>query len=136
MTRSNWPPAIIAGLALAAVIGAVATVGGPAQGRIEKRDHARYDAIRTIAKIAKCRALENDKSLPETLEPGSKCNNVKYPTANDLGFDASFKYTKLNEQTFEICSDFEDLDTLRTWSYGADSFNRKTGCLSQKYNPS
>jgi len=136
MSRSNWSPAIIAGLALAAVVGAVATVGGPAQGRIEKRDHARYDAIRTISKIAKCQANENGKSLPDTLSQGSDCNNIKYPTANDLGFDASFNYSKLNAQTFEICSNFEDLDTLRTWSYGSDSFDRETGCLSQKYDPS
>jgi len=104
MQRDTLAPLIIGALVLVAVIVGLFVVGGPATGRAEKRDEARWQDLRHLATFAKCVAKTSGE-LPETLGPFDECG-TDIPFV-DVITQNPYWYEKLSEISFRLCADLE-----------------------------
>ncbi|GGE58870.1 type II secretion system protein [Actibacterium pelagium] len=114
-----------------AIIGGIVTVGGPATGRMEKRDQARLSDIRALQNYVTCVARARDKTLPDSLDGNNECRRELDRTDP---FDGTpYVYRKLSETSYELCANFELPDALSTWQ--RPQLDPETGCLQYEFIP-
>ncbi|MEG3660822.1 hypothetical protein [Celeribacter halophilus] len=111
MTFESWPQIALTVLALGAVAAGIATVGGPDAARIEKRDDQRLSEMRTLVWHTQCLARENGNTLPDMLTETDTCPDKLAEDA--LLRTEGYRYLKVDEASFKICADFEDIESLQ-----------------------
>jgi hypothetical protein len=111
MTSESWPQIALTVLALGAVAAGIATVGGPNAARIEKRDDQRLSEMRTLVWHTQCLARENGNTLPDMLTETDTCPDKLAEDA--LLRTEGYRYLKVDEASFKICADFEDIESLQ-----------------------
>ncbi len=113
-----------------AVVGGIATVGGPAKGRMEKRDQARMTDLNSLQSYVTCVARAREKTLPDSLDGNPECpRNLDRIDPFD---DTPYIYRKLDEESFELCAQFELPEALNRWQ--TQNLNKDTGCIRYHYN--
>lgn len=112
-----------------AIIGGIATVGGPATGRMEKRDQARISDLNELRNYVTCVARARDKTLPDSLDGNSECKRNLNRTDP---FDGTpYVYRKLSDTSYELCANFERPEALSRWQ--GQNLHSETGCLRYEY---
>ncbi|PZX08419.1 hypothetical protein [Celeribacter halophilus] len=111
MTSENWPQIALTVLALGAVVAGIASVGGPNAARIEKRDNQRLSELRGLIWHTQCLARENGNTLPDMLTVTDTCPDKLAEDA--LLRTEGYRYFKVDETSFKICADFEDIVALQ-----------------------
>jgi len=113
-TLFGW---LVAAIIMAAIIGGLLIVGGPAKARDQKIDAKRLRNMHMTARVISCYADDND-GAPQAIEPvkaalkkdaipqGKKprCRNLKWGTDPVTNID--FEYNRFAEQRFELCGVF------------------------------
>ena len=115
---------------VAAIIAGIATVGGPAQGRMEKRDMARMQDLRDLQSYVTCVARARDKTLPDSLDGNPEC--PRDLTTEDPWDGTPYTYPKLDAISYELCAKFELPEELPSWQ--AQQLNKETGCVRYQYH--
>ncbi len=111
MTSENWPQIALTILALSAVAAGIVSVGGPNAARIEKRDNQRLSELRSLVWHTQCLARENGNILPDMLTVTDTCPDKL--TEDSLLRTEGYRYLKVDETSFKICADFEDIGALK-----------------------
>lgn len=100
------------------------TIGGPAQGQVERRDSLRIKDMRTLSHdIANCTTIDRD-NLPEQLDPMDCARNP----ARLTGFAQEVTYTRIAKTEFELCVGLEFPPRARDYGLRVDA---NTACISR-----
>lgn len=84
------------------------TIGGPAQGQMERRDHWRVSDMNILAgNILRCDGVDME-NLPAALDPMDCARNP----ARLTGFAPQITYTRLSATAFKLCSEIEAPRTI------------------------
>ena len=120
-------------LALVALVaGAVGwgfwTVGGPVTARMEKQDRERLRDLRDWGRYYSCQVAEGAE-LPDDC-----AGQTRAPDSTDPATGAAYRYTLLDETTFEVCAVFQAAITRDTPDYRTRNlfFDGDEGCLRYK----
>jgi len=118
-------------LAAALVVAGLATVGGPGQGRIERRDETRLSDLQRLATYVRCVADTQQQSLPDALRPVETCQaEMRF---DDPYSGTAYRYEKLTDTAFRLCARFEETDWLNDVRRG--EIDPATGCMQFTYTP-
>lgn len=120
-------------LALVALVaGAVGwgfwTVGGPVTARMEKQDRERLRDLRDWGRYYSCQVAEGAE-LPDRC-----AGQTRPPDSTDPATGAPYRYTLLDETTFEVCAVFQTPSMRDASDYRARAliFTDDDGCLRYK----
>jgi hypothetical protein len=134
------PFALIAVLALGAVGLGLWSVGGPLQGRAERRDEERREDLVRLSMQIDC-VLFQTGSLPETLA-GVEAAPVNQglcraaaPRFADPYSGVAYGFEKLDAKTWRICASFESPKTVTDFRFSWLEFSGTTGCLTGNLRP-
>ena len=119
MPRDQIVPYAIAALALGLVVAALAVVGGPGQGQMERRDEARFEVLRAFADCIAARHGEAGLDAAAT-----SCAASHPPPAGD----APIRFELSGTKSLRVCASFEEPRAHR--AYQAE-FETDTGCLTR-----
>lgn len=118
-------------LAAVLVIAGLATVGGPGQGRLERRDETRLSDLQRLASYVRCVADTQQQTLPDALRPVETCTaQVRF---DDPYTGMAYRYEKVTGTAFRLCAGFEDADSLNDGRWG--EVEPATGCIQHTYTP-
>ena len=95
---------LLGALTAAAVVLALALVGGPSRAALERRDDRRFSDIQSIRWTLEC-IRERQGAFPATLEPEPACGEMQL---SDPVTGAPYSYERLSDDSFRICAAFED----------------------------
>ncbi len=136
MGRGVWFLAAGLALVIAAVVAGLMVVGGPAQGRADDRDRARFDDLGMIRAVLECH-YEETGSFPETLAKADIVTvcRTRFPAPQDLQdpkTGAPYRYSRPDPQTAKFCADFEGKPARLAIlaGYEAEGFDTETGCYT------
>lgn len=110
MPDVNRGLAALAALVVLAVVLAVAQVGGPARGALEKRDDLRLRDLQRIRDQISCLTDIEDAPLPETLGPTDVCDTGQRYADPFSG--QPYVYRVLGPNTYLLCAEFEDAERI------------------------
>jgi hypothetical protein len=103
-------------------------VGGPAQGRMERRDSERFEDLQSLSSCISDLDDATRAALPALLSEPLPCFNSTRPIRLDPLSDQPYRFERLDELRFSVCATFEGLPDQ---SYGRDEwFDPATGCLT------
>jgi hypothetical protein len=103
-------------------------VGGPAQGRMERRDGERLEDLQLLSSCISDLDDAARAALPTLLSEPLPCFNSTRPPRRDPLSDQPYRFERLDALRFSVCATFEGLPDQ---GYGPDEgFDPKTGCLT------
>ena len=102
---------IILALCGVMVLSGLLVTGGPETGRQEKRDQQRIRDSIAFANLVTCIAHRDGEALPQAIAPDAECGGRPLPADPPAGHD--YRYRRLSDRTFEICSTAERPERLR-----------------------
>lgn len=132
MPRDTLPAIALGVLVAAAIVAGLLTVGGPGQGRIERRDSERLSDLHRLESYVACVAALGDGTLPESLDPDERCAGSDYLV--DPFTSEPYRYEKLSETGYRICARFEQVGNVP--GHVNPQFDRETGCMTYVHRPS
>jgi len=109
-------------VAVAVAVG-IWQIGGPGQGKREKRDRVRYDHLIELQSQVRCLAAEQGGKLPDSLEDTENCQTT---AAYDPYTGAAYVYRPTSQLSYQLCADFE---TPETRAFYSRAFDPTSGCL-------
>lgn len=131
MQNNSLAQIALAVLVTGAIVGGLLTVGGPGQGRMERRDSTRLQDLRGLGRYVICLAKHNNDTLPDNLSEAAFC-----PGNDRLGdpfTGAPYAYERLGSNSFRVCTSFEAPDRIEYYDMG--NFDPATGCYTHVYYP-
>lgn len=127
MRRDVLAPLLIGGLVLAAIIAGLFVTGGPMTARAEKRDMARLDDLRRLSSFVRC-VKDKTGTIPATLSSFEACGtDVVFL---DVTTKSPYRYEKLDDETVQLCAEFERPDLLRGQEFNLGRRQGQTGCYT------
>lgn len=125
-------------LALAALVACAVglglwAVGGPAQGRAEKRDQQRHDDLMQLERQIACLSDAAGGVLPDTLSETDVCHIADRYADPYTG--AAYVYERLSDTGYRLCAGFEAPTTLRSWTAPEIKLDTSAGCLVIRHTP-
>ena len=115
-------------LVSAALIGGFMVAGGPQYARMEEDDRQRAQDLRDWGRYYACHT-GTEKPLSE------RCSGQgRPPDSRDPETDAPYRYTILDDQTFEVCATFRTVELSKEPVFINRSlvFSGDEGCLRYK----
>jgi hypothetical protein len=120
-------------LVVAALLAGLLTVGGPLQGRAEKRDGVRIDDLLQIRGQVTCLAEAAGGVLPSDLAATDDCDLAERLADPYTG--APYRYARISDTAYRLCAGFET-ETPRRYAAGtATGFDEGSGCLVVTFRP-
>ena len=112
----------LAGLAALVLALSFASVGGPGQGQIERRDEARIADLRQLTQDVRRCLQEQIGALPEDLAPMDCASNPSRLT----GYAAAITYQRRSASSFALCTEVEFPPAIPTYDITLEG---TTACL-------
>ena len=112
----------LAGLAALVLALSFASVGGPGQGQIERRDEARIADLRQLTQDVRRCLQEQIGALPEDLAPMDCASNPSRLT----GYAAAITYQRRSASSFALCTEVEFPPAIPTYDIMLEG---TTACL-------
>jgi hypothetical protein len=128
MRGDRLAPIVALVLSAIVVLTGLWVVGGPTQGRVERRDRIRIADLRNLSFDLRCSARKDNGTLPESLTEIEACNGVPQPTDPLTG--ERYRYERISDWQANICATFEQPFT----DYASD-FDQATGCMRITVTP-
>jgi hypothetical protein len=126
MRRDGMAAALIGGLALILVLAGFAVVGGPAQGRMERRNDARVEDLRRLVDCVGARYNDSGVVLPQSLDGLIGCQrSVRFA---DPYTGEPYRYERRSDRDFAICATFEQPGRVRRLP--GFVLDAETGCMT------
>lgn len=122
---------IVGGAAVALIVAALATIGGPLQGRQERRDLTRLQDLYALHSFVTCVADTSGGSLPQTLDATQGCDRPVQTADRFTG--AAYVYEKRSPTAYVLCAGFEDAAAVA--QRHEDGLVPETGCVQFTYLP-
>lgn len=119
------------GMVVVALSWGFSIVGGPSQGRAEKRDAERGQDLQRLRRYLECR--REDAVLPQSLADETYCSGLRAGVRfNDPVTGAAYTYKRVSDMRFDICAVFEmpPRKRFQTGRWLLIVFDGQTGCLS------
>lgn len=125
-------------LALTALVAAAVglglwAVGGPAQGRMEKRDQQRHADLMQLERQVACLSDAASGALPDAIAETDVCHIAERYA--DPWTGAAYVYDRLSDSGYRLCAGFEAPGTLQAWTGPEIKFDRDAGCLVIRHTP-
>ena len=118
----RWPIWALTAVSLVVLATGIALTGGPAQGRAEKRDHARQDDLSDINGLLFCKAQQAGR-VDTDPTPTEACPMT--PRLADPFTAAPYRIELVAPDTIRLCAAFE-------LSPRGDDGSDESGCIIQQ----
>lgn len=120
----GWATMALAGLGVAAILAGLMLGGGPAQGRLEKRDDQRRSDLRALRDQLQCLAYERRELTPR-VESTAACPD--FTTLSDPLTGQAYVIEQIDDENLRLCASFETTpdERIRAAFYDFD----EDGCM-------
>jgi hypothetical protein len=127
LARNDLALYALAGIAAGLMVAGFLVVGGPGQGRMERRDS---DRLNDLELLANCIAGLDDAAvaaLPAILSEPLPCSGADKAALTDPLTDQPYAFNRLADRRFSVCAAFEG-DPEQSYATSG-RLNPQTGCL-------
>lgn len=132
--RADTTATLALTLLVAAAVGlGLWAVGGPVQGRMEKRDQQRHADLMQLERQVACLSDAAGGALPATLTETDVCHIADRYADPYTG--AAYVYDRLSDTGYRLCAGFEAPSKLQSWTGPEIKFDPDAGCLVIRHTP-
>lgn len=98
----GWAAFAIAGLAALILLAALAEIGGPAEGRKERRNELRHADLVALSRYVACLSRPG---MPDSLEPAHGC--IQPARLADPVSGQPYRFEPAGDRRFRVCAAFD-----------------------------